>query len=212
MIDADLAAAIIQRCAGMYERNLANRRVLFIPSDGSAPFDCFFGPENFMHLCKVDYGDMPRRMFYRLAVDRRLDPKRLDSPNERDMWLKLEVLPTLCFIDSKASVAVRTPIADRRTRADLFCSGVNACMGFALERNGSYRPKTALKYNPPRDEPGYVNLIAAVKTEPHATMFTIVSKQPKQKAKTKTKHDLIVRALRSYPHPEAVTGLLDYPF
>lgn len=210
-MDALWMAKRIQTCAELYRDSLLDRHVLFIPADGSAPFDCFFQADNFMHLCGVAYPGCTKARFFQLAVDHHLDIRALRPTHGRLTRAKLDRLPTLCRIDAKANAAVLDPRDHQGTRADLFCSNMDACIGFARV-NGIYRPKTALAHNPARDEPGYVNLIAAVKTEPGQREFVIVCKEPKPRDKTAAKHSSIIRSLEAYPHRELVTPLLEHGF
>lgn len=211
VFDATHASTRIQECAAVYRSNLLDRHVLFIPADGSEPFDCMFRAENFMHLCKVSYGNHSKTMFFETAADGGLDPGLLRAINERQTNAKLSQLPVLCRIDAKANAAVRDPVDHQGTFADLFCSNSMACIGFKL-LGDTYVPKTALEHNPARDEPGYVNLLAAVKTKPGVREFTIVSKEPKSRDKTERKHSLIIRSLLSYPQRSLVEPLLDHGF
>lgn len=204
-------AARIQNCAVLYRDQLLDRRVLFVPASGAPPFECLFRDDNFMHLCGVSYGDYRPGRFFHIAATGRLDADMLHATEGANTIRKLASLPVLCRIDAKASAAVLDPVNHQGTRADLFCSNADACIGFV--RTGDvYRPKTALAYDPPRSEPGYVNLIAAVKTEPGSDRYTIVSKEPKRRDKTPAKHAAIIRSLRAHPRPGSVETLLSHGF
>lgn len=210
--DAGKASTLIQECAAVYRDNLMDRHVLFVPADGSAPFECLFGAGNFQHLCGINYsGNITTTMFFKQALGRRLDPRLLRPAHGVLTVRKLEVLPVLCRIDAKANAAILDPTDHRGTFADLFCLNMDACIGFV--RTGDlFRPKTALAFNPPRSEPGYVNIIASVKTEPGSKVFSIISKAPKARARTREKHDAIIRSLSAYPYRERVDVLLDHDF
>ncbi|MBT1164631.1 PBECR4 domain-containing protein [Bifidobacterium felsineum] len=196
--DAGRAAQRIHECAIAYQAHLLDRRTLFIPSDGSIPFECVFLSDNFQHLCGVNYAtDITKPVFFDRAVKDRIKPELLIPVHGQRTIMKLNSLPILCRIDTKANAAVRDPVDHQGTYADLFCSNMEACIGF-VKTGGVYRPKTALAHNPSRSEPGYVNILAIVKTEPDGLVYSLVSKEPKRRNITGEKVRRILASLNRY--------------
>lgn len=211
--NVDWAARQINIGATAYHDRLLHRRVLFIPSNGLPPIECAFNAENFMHLCGVSYtGNITKETFFRKAMQATLVPSRLQPTRGKLTIFKLKVLRELCFVDCNATAAVIDPVSHQGTFADLFCANARSTMGFKRLANGLYVPKTALDFYPPKEEPGYRNIIAIVKTEPDSIEYTIVSKEPKTKNKTTAKHDAIIRSLMKYHDRNAIEPILDYSF
>lgn len=194
-MDKPSAVSRIYAAAELYKRNLCGRRVLFVPGDRAAPLEVCFGADNFMHLCGVDYPVTSKARFLEYACERHLNHELLSFRYDRKSEDKLMVLATVSCIDSKAVLFSLHPSLPGSTRADCVAVNRNAVIGF--KELGSRRvPQTA--FNLERRWENAHSILAVAKTEPGASAYTIVSKEPRRRDADADRLNRILSALRRY--------------
>lgn len=194
-MDRPSAVSRIYTAAELYRRNLCDRRVLFIPGDRAAPLEVCFGADNFMHLCGVDYPVTSKRRFFAYACERRLNHELLSFRYDRKSEDKLMILATVSCIDSKAMLFSRHPSLPGNTQADCVAVNRNAVIGFK-ELGEKRVPETAL--NLERQWENAHSILAIVKTEPHESSYTIISKEPRKRNLDAGRISRILTSMRHY--------------
>lgn len=198
--------AIIHAAATVYQSNLCDRRVLFIPNDRIAPLEVIFKAENFMHLCGVTYPITRAEEFLRIASHGILQPELLEYKYDRNTDLKLRVLNTLMRIDVKASLFSLYPSLPGATNADCVTVNLNAVLGF-VEQGALHIPDTVLNLERRWENPHMI--IAVAKTEPLSNTYSILSKQPKGRKLTKDKIHRILASLNQYEGDGDITPIVE---
>lgn len=162
-------------CAPVYAERLLARRVLFVPSDGSAPLETVYQASNFMHLCGVSYNNISALTFWNLAISHRLPVAGLHA-NNRGVVAKREVLSTLVRIDEKATIMISNPELPGRTQADAVCASLPYAVGYRDSKSGMH-PCTSLKL-PDARMAGSRNIVMVLKTRPEEAVYSVISKKP----------------------------------
>lgn len=170
------AAALIHKVALLYQSNLLNRYVLFIP-ERSEPIETFYSARNFQHLCGYDYRRrISPEVFFEQALANTLSDASLVAKYVRNTRAKMRILPTIMHIDTKASTLIRNPVLPGLIRTDAVCIHVDALIGYR-NTGAQMVPCTALQMN--GMIAGQEVIIGVVKTEPTESSYTIYSKRVK---------------------------------
>jgi len=144
--DKKEAIGIIYRCAIMYERNLADKRLIFVTDskDNSADFEAQFKRNNFKHLTGSATANTSPEVFYDRAIENRLQPDDILLSADGTSSRKLSVLPKLVCIHNTARMV--GDYGGARVVVDKYAGTTASVMGF-ITINNIYVPITALKEN-----------------------------------------------------------------
>ena len=172
----------VEHAAEQFEQNLLERHVLFCPTDGSRPYETYFPPECFFHLCGIQYKNRRQRVsakkFFQLALDRRIDADLFAPKYSTYTAQKLQILPRLVRIDTYAAKMAPMPMVHfGNTRADLILYNQDVILGLRITSATGMvlTPCTALcdRLGHQHDEK---NIGFVLKTEPREKTYTIDSK------------------------------------
>jgi len=139
------AVKIIHDCAVSYDENLSGRNVMFVAIDnGKTTFiETLFTPHNFLHLTGVKTR-LRSEQFFIAALSKRLSPDHISFDPGGTTELKLEVLPQLMSIHTRARMVGDYDSSRPLLITDKFAGTVTMAMGF-VNKDGFYLPNTALK-------------------------------------------------------------------
>jgi len=144
--DKKEAIGIIYRCALIYERNLADKCLIFVTDskDNSADFEAQFKRNNFKHLTGSATANTNPEVFYSRAIENRLQPDDILLSADGTSSRKLSVLPKLVCIHNTARMV--GDYGGARVVVDKYAGTTASVMGF-IAVNNIYIPITALKEN-----------------------------------------------------------------
>jgi hypothetical protein len=130
----------------MYESNLADKCLIFVTDskDNSADFEAQFKRSNFKHLTGSTTDKIDPDVFYRRAIENRLQPDNILLSSDGTSSMKLSVLPKLVCIHNTARMV--GDYEGARVVVDKYAGTTASVMGFKAINN-IYIPITALKEN-----------------------------------------------------------------
>lgn len=146
-MDKQKALEIIVSCAIEYEKNLANKNLLFISSDNHRfnYFEAKFLRTNYHHLTGTILKDhMSAGLFYKRCLNNRLSIYDFDIKRDGTTILKLTVLPKLMKIYTNVKMIGDFNGSKPKVYVDKLAGGIAACVGFTKSGN-FYVPVTVLK-------------------------------------------------------------------
>jgi len=109
-----------------------------------------FKPRNFRHLTGVSYpGDSIN--FYREALNKKLDPMKIEFRPDGRTKSKLEILPLLVALPNTARMVGKYDNNGFKLHNDFLAGSVTGCMGFIQETNGKYAPQYGTQRGYPKD-------------------------------------------------------------
>jgi hypothetical protein len=137
---------IIFDCAALFEKNLAQKYVLFVTDspNNTSDFESLFMPHNFKHLTGAGKKNMDAMVFYKRAIDKRLGTEDILIDQRGFTDLKLDVLSRLMNIHNTARMVGDFDGLSEKIVADKFAGTTTSAMGFELS-DDIYIPKTALR-------------------------------------------------------------------
>jgi len=140
------AVNIIYKCALMYERNLAEKCLIFVTdsNESTADFEARFKRNNFKHLTGSAVANIDPEVFYNRALENRLQLNDILLSSDGTSSRKLSVLPKLVCIHNTARMV--GDYCGARVVVDKYAGTTASAMGF-IAVNNIYIPITALKEN-----------------------------------------------------------------
>lgn len=150
-MDKKTALKIILDCAEKYKNNFLNKNVLFICSSNSGQImfmEAAFLSQNFRHMTGVKFEkdkELEPKVFYDLAVSKRLSTKQILMNPDGTTELKLTVLPMLLDSNMSARMIGDYNSYNPKLVTEKLVGGIRGCMGFVLDQDiGFYAPNTVL--------------------------------------------------------------------
>lgn len=146
-MDKQKALDIIVNCAIEYEKNLANRNLLFITLGDNRInyFEAKFLRNNYHHLTGTMLKDhMSAGSFYNRCLKNQLSIHDFDIKKDGTTILTLTVLPKLMNIYTNVKMIGDFNGSKPKVYVDKLAGGVAACIGFTKTGN-YYVPVTVLK-------------------------------------------------------------------
>lgn len=145
----------ISKCLKDYEKNLKNKKVMFIIENKDRTIDkieVYFPKSCYYHLtgislCRKDGRKINSYEFYDLLKSERLSLEKYNI-QKRDSTtdLKLQVLPQLMKIDRVANMIGNFSNYNLFLQTKKIAGNINACMGFIKDsKSNIYVPNTVLK-------------------------------------------------------------------
>lgn len=150
-MDKTTALKIIFECAKKYETNFLNKNVLFICSSNAEKItfmEATFLAQNFLHMTGVKFEknkELQPKVFYNLAVSKRLSTKHFLMNTDGTTELKLKVLPMLLSPNMSAKMIGDYNTYNPKLVTEKLVGGIKGCMGFVLDKETHfYAPNTVL--------------------------------------------------------------------
>ena len=146
----DKMVSIIVTCAKQYQRNLANRNLLFVFGNPKSveTLEIVCLPENFMHLTGVLPANksLSSVNFYNMCLDSRLTPNAIKISHGGTTTMKLRVLAQTMSIHETARMIGSYSGNKIKLNTEKIAGNTRACVGFveAKEYPGFYVPNTVL--------------------------------------------------------------------
>lgn len=145
------ALKIIFQCADKFEKNLANKNLLFVCSDKKmniSTVEVAFIRSNFLHMTGVKFNTGKRlsaNEFYKMCLDRRLSLKDFELASDGTTDLKLVVLPALVNKNLSANMIGEYSGSRPMLFTQKIAGNIKGCMGFLLDnKKNCYVPNTIL--------------------------------------------------------------------
>lgn len=144
---------IISKCQKEFERNLKNKKVMFIYENKDKTIgneEMFFPITSFYHLTGLKvfnskHNELNSYRFYKLLKEGGVNESKIEI-KDRTTFYKLQVLPQLMKIDKTANMIGTFAGNGLVLQTNKIVGNVNACLGFVKnQKNNFYIPNTALK-------------------------------------------------------------------
>ncbi len=142
---------IIIACADKFEKNLANKNLLFICTDKHmkiSTMEVIFSKGNYLHMTGIKFRKdkkISANEFYKRCLNRRLSVKDFELAADGTTVLKLQVLSALVESNLSANMIGTYSGSRPMLYTDKLAGNVKGCVGFFLdEKRGYYVPNTIL--------------------------------------------------------------------
>ncbi|MBD5457212.1 MAG: hypothetical protein HDR27_01405 [Lachnospiraceae bacterium] len=137
----------IYRCALLYDKNLCNQQVLFVYHDAnnhSSYAEVKFRAHNFLHFTGVLPVKLSANEFYRHALNHKLGIKDFTLGNNKNVELKLQVLPSIMLIDHIARMIGEYTGPHIELYTKKVTGTTSACLGL-IQKDNYFIPNSVLK-------------------------------------------------------------------
>ncbi|MCL2819338.1 MAG: PBECR4 domain-containing protein [Oscillospiraceae bacterium] len=144
----DEAIKILTTCAGQYNKNLANKNVLYIFSGNGkiSYFESLFLPRHYLHLTGIEIvsENIKSVDFYRLCLKSKLSSSAFTFHKNGTTEMKLSVLPQVMNIHRSAKMIGDYDNKKSILYTEKIIGTITACVGFVRD-DRYYLPNTTLR-------------------------------------------------------------------
>lgn len=163
------AIRIVTSCAERYQKELADKTLLFVCADKHRRLSCFafsFYPWNFMHLTGLKPSQRAGKVltandFYHRCLAHKLSPQDFEFSKDGTTAQKLDVLPSVICKDLSANMIGEYHSSKPKLYTEKLAGGTKACVGFVRDDlTDGYVPNTVLKEDIRNHVAHYVRVVA----------------------------------------------------